>query len=614
MRTYTVLLFLLCSVKSFSQTTSPNFSEPPAWSKEVIWYQIFVERFHNGDFTNDPKPEDVAISPMNVYAPTGWSVTPWTSDWFEQESWSKATGKPLKEMMHHRRYGGDLQGVLNKLDYLQELGITALFINPINNAPSLHKYDAATYHHVDVTFGPDPEGDKKIIASENPNDPSTWKWTAADKIFLKLIDEVHKRGMKIILDYSWNHTGTTFWAWQDILKNQEKSIYKDWYTIKSFDNPATPQNEFDYDGWLNVKSLPELKKVDIKTPKRNGRPYEGDIFSEAKNHIMAVTKRWLSPDGDITKGIDGFRLDVADQVGLAFWRDFRKTVRAIQPNAYLVGEIWWEEWPDKLMNPVPYTSGDIFDAVMFYQTYKPARYFFAKTDLQLDAKQFRDSLLFQWNRLNKSNRYAMMNVAASHDAPRLLSDFYNSNKYKYQASPNDNPAYKTGKPDEETYKRLRLYLVHTFTSIGAPHIWNGDEMGMWGADDPHPRKPLMWKEFEFKPERRNNFQPNSSDEKDSVKFNQAHFDFYKKLISLRKNNQVLVTGEIEFMQTEGKTLAYKRYAGNEEIFVLFNASSKSQKYNFLRTGKYKDLLTNQVVDTKKLSVNSLSAMILKRIN
>jgi glycosidase len=207
----------------------------------------------------------------------------------------------------------------------------------------------------------------------------------------------------------------------------------------------------------------------------------------------------------------------------------------------------------------------------------------------------------------------MMNVAASHDAPRLLTDFYNSNKYKYQASPNDNPAYKTGKPDEETYKRLRLYLVHTFTSIGAPHIWNGDEMGMWGADDPHPRKPLMWKEFDFKPERRNNYQLTGSVEKDTIKFNQAHFDFYKKLISIRKNNPVLVTGEIDFIQAEGKTLAYKRHAGNEEIFVLFNAGNVPQKYSFLKTGKYRDLLTNKVVDTKKLSVNSLSAMVLKRI-
>jgi len=611
MRSYTLFLLLITSVKAFSQKT--DFNEPPAWAKEVIWYQVFVERFYNGDKTNDQKAENVEIPPMNVFAPKGWSTTSWTSDWFEQEAWSKQSGKAYNEMLHHRRYGGDLQGVLNKLDYLQELGITALFINPINDAPSLHKYDARSYHHVDVNFGPDPVGDIKIIASENPVDTSTWQWTSADKLFLKLIDEVHKRGMKIILDYSWNHTGTTFWAWQDVLKNQEKSVYKDWYDIKSFDNPGTPGNEFAYDGWLNIKSLPELKKVNITTNKKAGNPYEGNIHEEAKEHIMAVTKRWLSPDGNAAKGIDGFRLDVADQIGLGFWRDFRRVVRSIQPNAYLVGEIWWQEWPNDLMDPVPYTKGDVFDAVMFYQVYRPARYFFAKTNFEIDAKQFRDSLEFQWNRLRESNRYAMMNVASSHDAPRLLTDFYNSNKYKFQASPNDNKEYKTGKPDDETYKRLQLYLVHTFTSIGAPHIWNGEEMGMWGADDPYPRKPLMWKELSFEPERRNNFRPGNS-EYDLVAFNQHHFDFYKKLIAIRKDNVVLNNGKLEFLKTEGKFLSYKRVNNTEEIIVLLNIESTSQIFTLPKNGKYIDLLSKKKVKGKSFRLDTLSAAILKRID
>jgi cyclomaltodextrinase len=117
----------------------------------------------------------------------------------------------------------------------------------------------------------------------------------------------------------------------------------------------------------------------------------------------------------VANGVDGFRLDVADHIGLGFWRDYRKMVRSTQPEAYLVGEIWWEQWPDRLMNPVPYTHGDVFDAVMFYQVYRPARYFFAKTDFEIDAPAFRDSLQFQWSRLAKENRYAMMNVSSSHD-------------------------------------------------------------------------------------------------------------------------------------------------------------------------------------------------------
>jgi cyclomaltodextrinase len=305
-------------------------------------------------------------------------------------------------------------------------------------------------------------------------------------------------------------------------------------------------------------------------------------------------------------------LDVADQIGLGFWRDFRKQVRTIQPNAYLIGEIWWEAWPDRLMNPVPYTKGDVFDAVMFYQAYRPARYFFAKNDNAIDAQTLKDSLEFQWNRLNKSNRYAMMNVASSHDAPRLLTDFYNPNKYKFSASPSDNPLYKTGKPDEETYKRLRLYLVHAYTSVGAPHIWNGEEMGMWGADDPYPRKPLMWKEFTFQPEPRNNFQPGPT-EYDPIAFNQVHFDFYKKLIAIRKSNPVLISGEIEFIQSQGKHLGYRRFEGTKEIIVLFNLEEKPYIFSIPSETTYTDLLTKRTPVSGNVTLGSMEAMILKRL-
>ncbi len=480
-----------------------------------------------------------------------------------------------------------------------DLGVTALFFNPINDAPSLHKYDARNYHHVDVNFGPDPVGDNKLIASEKPDDPSTWNWTAADKMFLKVIEEAHKRGMKVIMDYSWNHTGTSFWAFEDLVKNQEKSVCKDWYNVTSFDNPATTENEFKYEGWLDNKYLPEIKKVDLTTERKTGHAYEGNINESAKQHIFSVSKRWLAPDGDATKGIDGFRLDVADHIGLGFWRDYRKFVRSVQPEAYLIGEIWWEQWPDQLMNPVPFTSGDVFDAVMFYQSYRPARYFFAKTNDEINAAQLKDSLEFQWNRLLPANRYAMMNTSSTHDTPRLLSDFYNTNKYKYHANPNENKDYKTGRPVAESYKRLELYLIHLFTSIGAPQIWNGEEMGMWGADDPNCRKPLMWKEFKFDPETRNNIQPGTKTY-DEVSFNQAQFDFYKKLINIRKSNPVLSTGDIKFLITDGKKLAYSRSDSKDEIIVLFNLEPTQQNFKLPSKSNWIDLITN-----KKMKGNSI---------
>ncbi|MGZ3752028.1 MAG: alpha-amylase family glycosyl hydrolase, partial [Mucilaginibacter sp.] len=343
-----------------AQRIKTAFNSPPLWAKHAIWYEIFVERFYNGDHLNDPKPRNINIPPVNVVAPKNWAITPWTHNWYASEPWFDPT-KTFNENVTLRHYGGDLQGVLDKLDYLQDLGVNALFFNPINDAPSLHKYDARHYHHVDVNFGPDPVGDNKIIAAEKPNDPATWKWTSADKLFLKLVTEVHKRKMRIILDYSWNHTGTTFWAFQDILKNQSKSPYKDWYAIKSFEDPLNPLSKFAYDGWIGIDSLPEIRKVDITTERRTGHPYEGDINEGAKKHIFDVTSRWLAPDGDKSKGIDGFRLDVADHIGLKFWRDYRKHVRSVKPDAYLVGEVWWEDFPEKLMDPAPYTNGDIFD-------------------------------------------------------------------------------------------------------------------------------------------------------------------------------------------------------------------------------------------------------------
>jgi len=601
-------LLLLCPYV----TASTPFDQPPAWAKQAIWYQIFVERFNNGDKTNDQKIENTIVENMNIIPPKGWKTSEWTGDWFGKDEWMKGSDKSFSDLLQYRRYGGDLQGVLEKLDYLQELGINAIYLNPINDAPSLHKYDARHYHHVDINFGPDPEGDLKIMAQENPADPNTWQWTAADKLFLKLVNECHQRDIKVIMDYSWNHTGTIFWAWLDILKNQSASAYKDWYNISSFDDPATPENEFKYDGWYGNAYMPEFRKTEIKGERIGGKPYEGNIDDGAKQHIFDVTRRWLAPNGDLSKGIDGYRLDVAEQIGLAFWRDYRKFVRSVKDDAYLIGEIWWEKWPNVLMDPTPYMHGDMFDAVMFYQVYRPARYFFANTNHSIDARQLKDSLQYHWNKLDKQNLKAMMNVSSSHDAPRLLTDFYNPNNYKYHANPNENPAYKTGKPDKESYARLRLYLIHLFTTVGAPQIWNGEEMGMWGADDPYGRKPLMWKEMKFEPENRNNI----SKQKpvyDKVRFDQATFNFYKKLIQIRKENPVLVDGETDFLLTEGKKLVYKRHTDTSEIIVVFNLEAKTQTVQ-LADRNYVDLITGKSINGKNLKVKSMEGFILKQNN
>jgi glycosidase len=569
-----------------------DFSRPPKWASDVIWYQIFVERFNNGDSANDPTAESIYAQSDYYTIPANWSVTPWTGNWYKEDGWAGNLEGDFYSKLQLRRYGGDLQGVIDKLDYLEELGVTAIYFNPLNDAPSLHKFDARNWRHIDINFGPDPEGDLNIISGEDPSDASTWKWTSADKLFLKLVEQLHERGIKVIIDYSWNHTGVEFWAMKDIMRKQQNSKYVDWYDIEAFDDPSTPENEFKYHGWFNLESLPEIKKVNITSPRKAGHPYEGDINEAAKRHIFAVSKRWLSPDGDISKGIDGYRLDVADHIGLGFWRDYRKYVKSVKPDAYLVGEIWWESWPDKLMNPAPYLQGDIFDAVMFYHLYRWARYFFANTELKMDARQLTDSLNFEWSRIPEPLRYSMMNTAATHDSPRLLTSFFNRGLYKYWAKPNDDPGYKTGKPDEETYKRLKLYLIHQFTIPGAPQIWNGDEMGMWGADDPDCRKPLWWDDMKFDKEFRNNFQPGEK-KFDSVGFNHELFDFYKKIISLRKQNNVLSNGDIEFVFAQDFKLAYKRFDNKNEILILFNLGTDGFDYPLEKDKVYTDLLSGK---------------------
>jgi glycosidase len=601
------LFFIMCS----NQTKPVRITQPPEWSKNVIWYQIFVERFSNGDPANDPKPENIRTASDFYPIPEDWSVTPWTHNWYEQEAWAKKISKNFYGTLQLRRFGGDLQGVLKKLDYLSDLGITAIYMNPINDAPSLHKYDARNYHHVDVNFGPDPVGDNQIIASENPADPSTWQWTSADKLFLKLVDEVHKRGMRIIVDYSWNHTGVEFWAWKDILKNQEKSPYKDWYEIISFDNVSTDSNEFKYKGWLNIRSLPELKKVNVTGERINGRPYEGNVNEGAMKHIFEVTKRWLAPDGDVTKGIDGYRLDVADQVPMGFWRDYRQFVKTVNPEAYLVGEIWWEKWPDKMMDPVPYVKDSIFDAIMFYQAYSPARSFFTRTEKPFTAKNLADSLSGLWSSLPTAYYHSQMNLSSSHDSPRLLTCFYNPGKYKYNAKPSDDSTYLTGKPDEDTYQRVKLYLIHQFTSIGSPHIWNGDEMGMWGADDPDCRKPLWWKEFQFEPETQTNLLKRKK-VYDTIGFNDEHFSFYKKIIQIRKENPVLSNGEIEFINTEGNCLSYRRFNDKDEILVMFNMDNEDKDFTLPQGNSYIDLLQGTVYTSAKITLAPLTGIILRK--
>jgi len=563
------------------------FDEPPAWAREAVWYQIFVERFRNGDPSNDPQPEFMQGA-YPGYVPANWKVTPWNQDWYEQQEWAKADSGGFYKLVQARRFGGDLQGVLDKLDYLQDLGVTAIYFNPLNDSPSLHKYDARHYRHIDRTFGPDPAGDSAIIDAEDPVDPATWRWTAADRLFLKLIHEVHQRDMRLIMDYSWNHTGVTFWAWEDLKKNQIKSRFRDWFDITSFDDSATPENEFSYEGWLGVKTLPELKKVNVVS-KRHGYPFEGDLQPEVKQHVFNVTRRWMDPngDGDPGDGVDGFRLDVAAHVPLGFWRDYRKFVRRINSEVFLVGEAWWTKWPDQLMDPRPFLRGDIFDSVMHYQWYKPARRYFAQANGGLKPSEFVAEMKRLYAGYDQSTIQNLMNLTASHDSPRLATSFQNKHQYKYRMGARGNPALDLGSPNETTLREMRMMLLHQFTFISAPHIWSGDERGMWGGDDPDCRKPIIWEDIDHCPQI---YRPDGKKTKPiAVKPNLELLDYYRTLIALRKQRPELVHGKLEYTLVNDKamTLAYRSTMADWETIVAFNRSDRSQNIRLSRNADTK---------------------------
>lgn len=573
-------LFLVMGCKQNNPDKVPEgaISQVPQWSKKAIWYQIFVERFANGDTTNDPTRDDIKYAyPDEI--PESWKVTPWGQQWYKPDTYFHEVESPkFQDRLQLRRYGGDLLGVLNKIDYLKNLGITAVYFNPLNDSPSLHKYDPRHWRHIDRNFGPHPEKDIQKIAEENPLDPSTWVFTSADSLFLEVVRQLHQHGIKVILDYSWNHTGMDFWALNDIKEKGEQSAFVDWYDIEQFDNPETPKNELEYKGWYGIKYLPELRKAIVGQD--SIFPFEGNLASEqVKQHIFNVARRWLDPNGDgnTEDGIDGFRLDVAAEIPLGFWPEFRQQVRKINPDAYLVGEVWWQEWPDKLMDPAQFLEGDIFDAIMNYRWYRQARYFFSGGPELISPSAFVDSLMKLNQGIDKEHQMAMMNVKSSHDAPRLSTSLYNKNKYKSGAKTYDNLDYKIDKPDAETRDIQKMLLVHEYTYIGAPHIWYGDEVGMWGADDPDTRKPMVWPEIDYENE---TLHPEGKTRAlDVVKQDTALLNYYKKLIALRKSHDVLVYGKIDFVIIDdaNEVLAYKRWNNDEEIFVVFNQGNESKK-------------------------------------
>jgi len=535
----------------------------PDWAADAVFYQIFPERFRNGDPSNDPTRASLEFAER---APETWAVSPWTADWYARGDWERAMGDSFYDSVFHRRYGGDLQGVIDKLDYLQALGVNALYFNPLFWARSLHKYDGNTFHHIDPYFGPDPDGDLALMAEET-SAPATWQWTAADRLFLDLIEAAHEREIRIVIDGVWNHTGRDFFAFADLRRNQEASPYKDWYIVEQFDDPGTPEDEFKYEGWWGSLALPVFADNESGT----------DLAPGPKQYVFDATARWMDPDGDgdPTDGLDGWRLDVANEVPVGFWADWNAHVRSLNPEAYTVSEVW-EEASDFL------DQGGFSATMNYYGFAFPAKGFLI--DGVMPASDFARALDERRAVHTPERQYALQNLIDSHDTDRLGSMIVNAGLYPYarpekfdydwgdHVSPRGGDQYQVRAPNARERKIQRLVALFQMTYIGAPMLYYGTEAGMWGADDPDDRMPMVWEDLAYEPQAADPLgRPRTPD---PVAFDTTLYNYYRQVIHLRRSHASLRRGDFQVLSTDdaAQTIAFSRTHEEEMLVVLLNRS------------------------------------------
>ena len=544
------------------QRTKPAF-QTPDWAQRAIWYQIFPERFRNGNKANDAANAPVWTSKWipSGYGPGGGNqaggavaVTPGAAPAGVP---SPAPGAPGAgrgtpgapgagrgaPRSGNRHYGGDIQGIQAELPYLRSLGITAIYLNPVFRSPSIHKYDTKDYRHVDDEFGV--PADDAETAGELDEDPATWRWTKSDKILLDFVAEAHRQGFKVVLDGVFNHAGSQFGPFLDLKANGQKSKYADWFTVTKWD-PLTWMSFGDRPGG----NMPEFKKD----------PVTG-LAPAPRDYVLSITKRWLAPDGDPSRGVDGFRLDYPQNVPRAFWVTYRNVVKSVKPDAYITGEIWTAA--------TSYLRGDAWDATMQYPFANALQGFFiGGSQKPITASKYsqRIAQLVTINPFQVSLN--QMNLLDSHDTDRWASRFVNADQPlppAADAAPGRRGPYNNSKPTDLEWKRMAQSIAVQMTSPGAPMIYYGDEVGMWGGNDPDDRQPMIWKDL-------------APYEDPEVKFNQDLFDNYVRLIAIRRHFAALETGFAHTVLAEDarNLLVYSRDLGDSHVYVLVNRSATEQ--------------------------------------
>ncbi|MEK8022420.1 MAG: glycoside hydrolase family 13 protein [Candidatus Hydrogenedentota bacterium] len=581
---FPILLFLLATtVTSALALPARLFYDPPMsgidvsvpeWAQDAVWYQIFPERFRNGDPSNDPTLESIGEGDI-----PGWRIKEWGSDWYARDAWEEAEYPNAFQTIFRRRYGGDLKGILDKLDYLQALGVNAIYLNPVFRSPSLHKYDGSSFHHIEETFGPDPEGDRRMIeAAHETEDPATWVWTSADRLFLDLVKEVHRRGMRVIIDGVFNHSGRTFFAFEDIVRNGPKSRFASWYMITRWDEAL--RDGFAYKGWYGVHSLPEFRRDD------------DGVDAMYQRYVFDITRRWMSPGGRAVDGVDGWRLDVAFCLPHGFWKDWRRHVKSINPDAYITGEVV-EIAPD-------YLRGDEFDGLMNYPFAYAAVEYFVERENRVSPGVFDRKLAELRAAYPPEITRVMQNLYSSHDCSRLASiivnpdmNFRDFGAHFNKSKVENTPSYRIdrGGPGERaTHMQMVTFQM---TYLGAPMVYYGNEAGMTGANDPDCRKPMLWDDIAYEDEAVHPHagisRPREKNETDT-----GLFEHYRNLIRIRNEHVALRRGEYETVLIDDarRLFGFARGYVRERIYVVFNNDATAHEVELPvdQDGDYDELL------------------------
>ncbi len=513
---------------------APGFSTPD-WAKGAVIYQIYTDRFYNGDPENDVETREYFYIGDYSSKVTDWNKYP------------AAMG--VREF-----YGGDLQGVIDKLDYLQDLGVEVLYFNPLFVSPSNHKYDIQDYDYIDPHFGKIVEDGGELLSPGEKSNKKATKYQkrttsfanleASNELFIKLVEELHRRGMKIILDGVFNHCGS-FNKWMDrecIYERQKgyapgayisrESPYHDYFRFFSDEEKDWPYNG-KYDGWWGHDTLPKLN-------------YEESVKLE--NYILNMGRKWVSPPYNV----DGWRLDVAADLGRSneynhqFWKKFREVVKNANPDAIILAEHYGD--------PREWLGGDEWDTVMNYDAFmEPITWFLTgmekhsdemREELRGNADNFTRAMTYHMANMMVPSLLTSMNELSNHDHSRFLTRTNHMVGRVAELGPEAanefvNPAV------------MREAVAFQMTWIGAPTVYYGDEAGVCGFTDPDNRRTYPWGHED-----------------------QQMLGFHKEMIRIHKEHEALRTGAVVMLHCEKNILAYGRFTEEEQIIVILNNRSE----------------------------------------